>query len=117
MENEMDNTEIEKSDTETADTETAETETAETGKGVKSKYALLVGIGILVFALSFLYGLRILQKRVMSKQLDANLPPFGWVVTEDLDVGEVPGGPTAQRFVVEEDNKYKLTEEGAKLIG
>lgn len=69
---------------------------------IKPSLALLAGMGILVIALSFLYGLRILQTRVTSKQLDANLPPYGWAVSEDLGVGEVPGGPTAQRFVVDQ---------------
>jgi len=113
-----------------------EVETPEKEKGVKSKFALLVGLGILIFALSFLYGMRFLQHDIgskqpdvvlreldidsgdpnidsrhldiVSKQLDANPPPYGWEVTEDLGVGDVPGGPTAQRFVVEHDNGWEV---------
>ncbi len=152
MENEMDRTEIEKGTeetpaaeipaketpaAETAAVETAANETFDTGnigfeaaeveipekeKGVKSKFALLVGLGILIFALSFLYGMRFLQPDIdspqldidlnqpgiVSKQLDANPPPYGWEVTEDLGVGDVPGGPTAQRFVVEHDTGWEV---------
>jgi len=109
-------------DTGNVDVETAEEEIAEKEKGVKSKFALLVGLGILIFALSFLYGMRFLKPELESKepdidskvlvsdskQLDANPPPVGWVVTEDLGVGDVPGGPTAQRFVVEHDYGWEV---------
>ena len=145
MENEMDRTEIEKGTAEmpaaetpgaektaaeTAAVETATNETFDIGnvgfeaaeveipekeKGVMSKFALLVGLGILIFALSFLYGMRFLQPDIdsnqldiVSKQLDANPPPYGWKVTEDLGVGDVPGGPTAQRFVVEHDTGWEV---------
>ncbi|MDT8382194.1 MAG: hypothetical protein RQ728_08070 [Brevefilum sp.] len=113
---------VETFDTGNADTEAAEVETPEKEKGVKSNFALLVGLGILIFALSFLYGMRFLQpdidtkppdidakpQDIFSKQLDANPPPFGWEVTEDLGIGDVPGGPTAQRFVVEHDTGWEV---------
>jgi len=75
---------------------------------IRPSHALFVGIGILIVGLSSLYGLRVLQSTVMSKQLDANLPPYGWTVSEDLGVGEVPGGPTAQRFVVEQIEGWEV---------
>ncbi len=152
MENEMDKTEIEKGAEETVGAEKSDLETPaienfeaktpaveifntgnvsfdaeeveppEKEKGVKSRFALLAGLGILIFALSFLYGMRFFQPdidskqpdihakqpNIDSKQLDANPPPYGWEVTEDLGVGDVPGGPTAQRFVVEHDNGWEV---------
>lgn len=37
-----------------------------------------------------------------------NLPTYGWVVAEDLDVGEIPGLPTAQRFRMRHQDSWEL---------
>ena len=80
-----------------------ENEISETKKkwGIKPIHAIFVGAGILVVALISLFGLRVLQTKVLSKQFSSNLPRYGWRVTKDLGIGEVPGGPTAQRFQVD----------------
>jgi len=80
----------------------------ETTKGIKASHALLIGVGILILALASLNGLRMLAPKAISKQQDRNLPPFGWTVTKDLGVGEVPDGPTAQRFVLEHDDGWDV---------
>jgi len=37
-----------------------------------------------------------------------NLPTYGWVVAEDLEVGEVPGLPPAQRFRMRHQDSWEL---------
>lgn len=37
-----------------------------------------------------------------------NLPTYGWVVDEDLDVGEVPGLPDVQRFRMRHQDDWEL---------
>ena len=37
-----------------------------------------------------------------------NLPTYGWVVAEDLEVGEVPGLPNAQRFRMRHHDAWEL---------
>lgn len=70
--------------------------------------ALFLGISFFMLGLGFLFSLRVLPTRVISKQLSANLPSYGWTVSEDLGVGQVPGGPTAQRFVLEQVNGWEV---------
>ncbi len=74
----------------------------------KPYYVILFCIGILVMGLGFLFGPRLFKPDVMSKQLDTILPPFGWNVVEDLGIGEVPGGPTAQQFALRQDDGWEV---------
>jgi len=77
-------------------------------KREKVKYALFAGIGLLLIIFGSLVDFQPVQPRVMSMQLDQNLPPDGWNVTEDLGVGEVPGGLTAQRFELRQDQGWEV---------
>lgn len=74
----------------------------------KIKYGLFAGIGLLLIVFGSVFELPPAAPKVMSKQLDQNLPPDGWNVTEDLGVGEVPGGPTAQRFELRQDQGWEV---------
>lgn len=74
----------------------------------KIKYGLFAGLGLLLIIFGSLVDFQPSQPKVMSMQLDQNLPPDGWNVTEDLGVGEVPGGPTAQRFELRQDQGWEV---------
>lgn len=74
----------------------------------KIKYGLFAGIGLLLIVFGSVFDFQPTAPKVMSKQLDQNLPPDGWNVTEDLGVGEVPGGPTAQRFELRQDQGWEV---------
>lgn len=74
----------------------------------KIKYALFAAIGLMLVVFGSLYDFESYQPKVMSKQLDQDLPQYGWNVTDDLDVGEVPGGPTAQRFELRQEEGWQV---------
>ena len=74
----------------------------------KLKYGLYAAIGLLLVVFGSLYDFESYQPRVMSKQLDQDLPRYGWNVTEDLGIAEVPDGPTAQRFELRQDDGWEV---------
>lgn len=74
----------------------------------KIKYAIFAVIGLLMVIFGSLYDFQPSPPKDKSNQLDKNLPPDSWNVTEDLGYGEVPGGPTAQRFELKQDQGWEV---------
>jgi len=69
----------------------------------------VLGIFVLFISLGFLcsWG-KDRTFAVPKNQNPASQPIYGWMVKEDLDVGQVPGGPIAQRFLVRELSGWEI---------
>lgn len=71
------------------------------------KYIILLGIFIIFVIFGFFYS-RQGQPGISSPKTWSDLPIFGWVVDEDLGIGQVPFGPIAQRFILEHWDGWEL---------
>jgi len=63
------------------------------------KYLSIGGVCMIALVLGILAGMRVFRSTASAKLINP-LPSFGWVVSRDLGVGQVPDGPIAQRFVL-----------------
>ena len=79
----------------------------------KNRDAHLILCNYIVNPLLLLVGLFILlllhtMPAIAAPLAQDNLPTYGWVVAEDLDVGEIPGLPPAQRFRMRHQDAWEL---------